>query len=142
MNNIEVLKKVQEVLRQKFEEVSIKFLEDSIFDDVILNEIGIEPSGEKYKSVGLGGFTEHETESISFSINLVRKQEFKGDTLSLEQFLEEKDSIIELLYSEDLLGIDGIFRSFEIETEPLRFSHEEVAWDVWIYKIKVLGKVR
>ncbi|PID67121.1 MAG: hypothetical protein CR959_01820 [Fusobacteriales bacterium] len=142
MNNIKILTNVQEILKKEFEEVTIKFLEDSLFDNAILNEISIEPAGETYKSIALGGFAEKETEDVAFTINLIRKQEFEGDTLSLENFIKEKDRIIELLYCEELLGITGDFRSFEIQTEPLRFTDDEVVWDIWLYKINVLGKVR
>lgn len=142
MNSMDVLKKIQEILKRDFEEVSIEFLEKSLFGKVLLNGISIEPAGETFKSVGIGGFSEKENETFSFNIHLLKKEDFEGDTLSLEEFVNDKDKIIEKIYCDELLGIDGYFRSFVIETEPLQFADDEVLQSVWIYKIKITGYVR
>lgn len=142
ISNIEILKEIKDVLSSEFDNVAIAFLEDELFNGTILNGISIEPAGEVYKSVGIGGFSEKEIESISFNINLIKKEDFKGDTYSLEDFMNEKDKIINLLYCDELLGINGKFRAFSISTEPLKFTNDETIFAVWIYKINVLGKIR
>lgn len=142
ISNIEILEEVKSILSKEFENVSIALLEDELFDGAILNGISIEPAGEVYKSTGIGGFSEKEIESISFNIHLIKKENFKGDTYSLKDFIDEKDKIIELLYCDELLGPTGNFRSFSISTEPLKFTDDETVFAVWIYKINVLGKIR
>ncbi len=142
IKNIEVLEEVKNILSKEFDNVSIAMLEDELFNGAILNGISIEPAGEVYKSTGIGGFSEKEIESISFNLHLVKKQDYKGETYSLEDFINEKDKIIELLYCEELLGPTGNFRSFSISTEPLKFTDDETVFAVWIYKINVLGKIR
>lgn len=141
IKTMDILEKVKEILDKEFEYVSISFLEDEIFDIPILNTIAIEPANETYKSIGLGDFSEKEIENITFNIHLIRKQEFQGDK-SLCSFANDKDKIIELLYCDELLGIYGDFRSLKIDTEALKFTNDEVAFDVWIYRIKVFGEVR
>nr|WP_241635647.1 hypothetical protein [Fusobacterium gastrosuis] len=141
IKTMEILEKVKEILKKDFEDVSISFLEDEIFDSPILNIISIEPANESYRSVGLGNFAEKEIDNIVFNVHLIRKEEFDGDK-SLETFVNDKDKIIELLYCEDLLGVYGDFRSLKIETEALKFTDDEVAFDVWIYRIKVFGEIR
>ena len=142
IKNIEVLEEVKNILSKEFDNVSIAMLEDELFNGAILNGISIEPAGEVYKSTGIGGFSEKEIESISFNLHLVKKQDYKGETYALEDFINEKDKIIELLYCEELLGPTGNFRSFSISTEPLKFTDDETVFAVWIYKINVLGKIR
>ena len=142
IKNIEVLEEVKNILSKEFDNVSITMLEDELFNGAILNGISIEPAGEVYKSTGIGGFSEKEIESISFNLHLVKKQDYKGETYSLKDFIDEKDRIIELLYCDELLGPTGNFRSFSISTEPLKFTDDETVFAVWIYKINVLGKIR
>lgn len=142
IKNIEVLEEVKNILSKEFDNVSIAMLEDELFNGAILNGISIEPAGEVYKSTGIGGFSEKEIESISFNLHLVKKQDYKGETYSLKDFIDEKDRIIELLYCDELLGPTGNFRSFSISTEPLKFTDDETVFAVWIYKINVLGKIR
>lgn len=142
IKNIEVLEEVKNILSKEFDNVSIAMLEDELFNGAILNGISIEPAGEVYKSTGIGGFSEKEIESISFNLHLVKKQDYKGETYSLKDFIDEKDRIIELLYCDELLGPTGNFRSLSISTEPLKFTDDETVFAVWIYKINVLGKIR
>ena len=126
IKTMEILEEVKNVVSKEFNNVSIAMLEDELFDGTILNGVSIEPAGETVKSIGIGGFSEKEIESISFNIH----------------FINEKDKIIELLYCEELLGPTGNFRSFSISTEPLKFTDDETVFAVWIYKINVLGKIR
>ena len=142
IKTMEVLEEVKNILSREFNNVSIAMLEDELFDGTILNGVSIEPAGEIVKSIGIGGFSEKEIESISFNIHLIKKQDYKGETYSLEDFINEKDKIIELLYCDELLGPNGNFRSFSISTEPLKFTDDETVFAVWIYKINVLGKIR
>lgn len=142
INGIDILAQIKNILDKQFDNVCLAFLEDAIFNSPILNGVYIEPAGEEYESVGLGDFTEKELESVSFNINLVRLEEFDGDTFSLKQFIDDKDKIIEALYCDELLGLKGNFRSFKIETEPLKFEDDETMYKLWLYKIKVYGKIR
>lgn len=138
----ELLNRVKEILQEipsVIPYVKFAFLEDQLFKKPVSNSILIEPLGESISPNGIS-LAHPLKETKGFIIHYL----FKSMTPDLHMipFVEKKDEIINKLLDERMIGIEGLFLNYSIQTEHYKFTTDEVGEEIWVVKIIFKGQYR
>lgn len=140
-NPYEVLYKIKELLENKFKyKVTVGFIEANLLEKATINQIVISPVGDYLESQGLAPAFRVDNPEFSYNVHFLIKS--KAGEEPLKKFFEERQQILETIFSQELISLDTKIMSQNVRTTFQTEISESIAYDVWIATFEVTAKIR
>lgn len=140
-NPYEVLYKIKELLENKFKyKVTVGFIETNLLEKATINQIVISPVGDYLESQGLAPAFRVDNPEFSYNVHFLIKS--KAGEEPLKKFLEERQQILETIFSKELVNLDTQILSQNVRTTINNEIAENITYDVWIATFEVTAKIR
>lgn len=140
-NPYEVLYKIKELLENKFKyKVTVGFIEANLLEKATINQIVISPVGDYLESQGLTPAFRVDNPEFSYNVHFLIKS--KAGEEPLKKFFEERQQILETIFSKELISLDTQILSQNVRTTINNEIAENITYDVWIATFEVTAKIR
>lgn len=140
-NPYEVLYKIKELLENNFKyKVTVGFVERNLLEKAFVNQIVISPMGDYLESQGLAPASQVDNPEFSYNVHFLLKSKAGEDPL--KKFLEERQQILETLFSHDLVNLGTKIMSQNVRTTLNNEIAENITYDIWIATFEVTAKIR
>lgn len=140
-NPYEVLYKIKELLENNFKyKVTVGFVERNLLEKAFVNQIVISPMGDYLDSQGLSPALRVDNPDFSYNVHFLIKS--KAGEEPLKKFLEERQQILETIFSKELISLDTQILSQNVRTTINNEIAENITYDVWIATFEVTAKIR
>ena len=140
-NPYEVLYKIKELLENNFKyQVTVGFVERNLLEKAFVNQIVISPVGDYLESQGLAPAFRVDNPDFSYNVHFLIKSKAREE--SFKKFLEERQQILETIFSKELVNLDTQILSQNVRTTINNEIAENITYDVWIATFEVTAKIR
>lgn len=140
-NPYEVLYKIKELLKNNFKyKVTVGFVEKKLMEDSFINQIVISPVGDYLESQGLAPASRVDNPEFSYNVHFLIKS--KAGEEPLKKFFEERQQILETIFSQNLISLDTKIMSQSVRTTINNEIAENITYDFWIATFEVTAKIR
>lgn len=140
-NPYEILYKIKELLENNFEyKVTVGFVERNLLEKSFINQIVISPMGDYLESQGLAPASRVDNPEFQYNVHLLIKS--KAGEESLKKFLEERQQILETIFSQELVNLDTKIMSQSVRTTLNNEIAENITYDIWIATFEITAKIR
>lgn len=140
-NPYEVLYKIKELLENNFKyQVTVGFVERNLLEKSFINQIVISPMGDYLESQGLAHASRVDNPEFSYNVHFLIKSKVGEEPL--KKFLEERQQILETIFSEELINLDTKIMSQSVRTTINNEIAENITYDIWIATFEVTAKIR
>lgn len=136
-----LLYKVKELLENNFKyKVTVGFVERNLLEKTVINQIVISPTGDYLESQGLSPASQVDNPEFSYNVHFLLKSKAGEDPL--KKFLEERQQILETLFSHELVSLGTKIMSQNVRTTLDNEISNNVAYEIWIATFEVIAKIR
>lgn len=140
-NPYEVLYKIKELLENKFKyKVTVGFIEANLLEKATINQIVISPVGDYLESQGLAPAFRVDNPEFSYNVHFLIKS--KAGEEPLEKFFEERQQILETIFSEELINLDTKIMSQSVRTTLNNETAGNIMYEFWMATFEVTAKIR
>jgi len=140
-NPYEILYKIKELLKNNFKyKVTVGFVEKNLMENSFINQIVISPMGDYLESQGLASASRVDNPEFQYNVHFLIKS--KAGEEPLKKFLEERQQILEIIFSQELVNLDTKIMSQSVRTTLNNEISENITYDFWIATFEVTAKIR
>lgn len=140
-NPYEVLYEIKKLLTNNFKyKVTVGFVEKNLMENSFINQIVISPMGDYLESQGLASASRVDNPDFQYSVHFLIKS--KAGEEPLKKFLEERQQILEIIFSQELVNLDTKIMSQSVRTTLNNEIAENITYDFWIATFEVNAKIR
>ena len=133
INPYDLLYKVEGLLKNYFEyDIEIGFFKtENLMEKFTTNKIVVEPLSDYVESEGLSSTFQVKNMDFVYNVHLIIKS--KAGDEAFKKFLSERQKILEVLYNDELIGLDTRILSQSIKTNFNTEISKKVMYDIWIW---------
>ncbi|WP_278572436.1 hypothetical protein [Fusobacterium ulcerans] len=142
INPYDLLYKVEGLLKNYFEyDIEIGFFKtENLMEKFTTNKIVVEPLSDYVESEGLSSTFQVKNMDFVYNVHLIIKS--KAGDEAFKKFLSERQKILEVLYNDELIGLDTRILSQSIKTNFNTEISKKVMYDIWICTFEITAKLR